>query len=343
LGLLKLKIRDMKKTNIILLIIVVLVGLISLIVYYSQNKDTARVYRDFAIEDTASINKIFLADKQGKTITLERKDGYWMVNNEYKARRDLIDILLTTIKNLEVTMPVPESKLDFVLRSIAAYGIKTEIYQNNKLVKTYYVGGAPENNIGTYMILEGSEVPFVVSIPGFSGFLTIRYNTEINEWREKIIFNYKIEDIYQVKIHYPDQPENSFIAVRNSATNYDLLNYDGSPVNFKFDTLKVKDYISRAKFFGFEAFILDSLQQFKRDSLLSQQMVFEMSVLDVNKNKKSFKAYYRQNIDKLLDDKGELYPYDIDRMYAIVDDKEVVLIQFYVVDQYTVKKDYFKK
>ncbi|MEJ5266846.1 MAG: DUF4340 domain-containing protein [Bacteroidales bacterium] len=333
----------MKKTNIILLIIVVLVGLISLIVYYSQNKDTARVYRDFAIEDTASINKIFLADKQGKTITLERKDGYWMVNNKYKARRDLIDILLTTIKNLEVTMPVPESKLDFVLRSIAAYGIKTEIYQNNKLVKTYYVGGAPENNIGTYMILEGSEVPFVVSIPGFSGFLTIRYNTEINEWREKIIFNYKIEDIYQVKIHYPDQPENSFIAVRNSATNYDLLNYDGSPVNFKFDTLKVKDYISRAKFFGFEAFILDSLQQFKRDSLLSQQMVFEMSVLDVNKNKKSFKAYYRQNIDKLLDDKGELYPYDIDRMYAIVDDKEVVLIQFYVVDQYTVKKDYFKK
>lgn len=333
----------MKKTNIILLIIIVLVGLISIIVYYTQTKDTSRVYRDFAIEDTASINKIFLADKQGKTITLERKDGYWMVNNKYKARRDLIDILLTTIKNLEVTMPVPESKLDFVLRSIAAYGIKTEIYQNNKLVKTYYVGGAPENNIGTYMILEGSEVPFVVSIPGFSGFLTIRYNTEINEWREKIIFNYKIEDIYQVKIHYPDQPENSFIAVRNSATNYDLLNYDGSPVNFKFDTLKVKDYISRAKFFGFEAFILDSLQQFKRDSLLSQQMVFEMSVLDVNKNKKSFKAYYRQNIDKLLDDKGELYPYDIDRMYAIVDDKEVVLIQFYVVDQYTVKKDYFKK
>lgn len=333
----------MKKTNIILLIIVVLVGLISLIVYYTQTKDTARVYRDFAVEDTASINKIFLADKQGNTITLERKDGYWMVNDKYKARRDLIDILLTTIKNLEVTMPVPESKLDFVLRSIAAYGIKTEIYQNNKLVKTYYVGGAPENNIGTYMILEGSDVPFVVSIPGFSGFLTIRYNTEINEWREKIIFNYKIEDIFQVKMLYPDQPENSFIAVRNSATNYDLLNYDGSPVNFKFDTLKVKDYISRAKFFGFEAFILDSLQQFKRDSLLTQPMVFEMSIVDVNKNKKSFKAFYRQNLDKLLDDNGELYPFDIDRMYAVVDDKEVVLIQFYVVDQYTIKKDYFKK
>ncbi len=333
----------MKKTNIILLIIVVLVGLISLIVYYTQTKDTARVYRDFAVEDTASINKIFLADKQGNNITLERKDGYWMVNDKYKARRDLLDVLLTTIKNLEVTMPVPESKLDFVLRSIAAYGIKTEIYQNNKLVKTYYVGGAPENNIGTYMILEGSDVPFVVSIPGFSGFLTIRYNTEINEWRERIIFNYKIEDIYQVKMHYPDQPENSFIAVRNSATNYDLLNYDGSSVNFKFDTLKVKDYISRAKFFGFEAFILDSLQQFKRDSLLTQPMVFEMSVVDINKNKKSFKAYYRQNLDKLLDDNGELYPFDIDRMYAVVDDKEVVLIQFYVVDQYSVKKDYFKK
>lgn len=333
----------MKKTNIILLIIIVLVGLISIIVYYTQTKDTSRVYRDFAVEDTASINRIFLADKQGKTITLERKDGYWMVNDKYKARRDLIDILLTTIKNLEVTMPVPESKLDFILRSIASYGIKTEIYQNNRLVKTYYVGGAPENNIGTYMILEGSDVPFVVSIPGFSGFLTVRYNTEINEWRERIIFNYKIEDIYQVKMHYPDQPENSFIAVRNSTTNYDLLNYDGSPVNFKFDTLKVKDYISRAKFFGFEAFILDSLQQFKRDSLLTQPMVFEMSVLDLNKNKKSFKAYYRQNLEKLLDDNGELYPFDIDRMYAIVDDNEVVLIQFYVVDQYTVKKDYFKK
>lgn len=341
-GFIKIK-KNMKRPNLILLIIVITLGLITLVVYITKNKKSTVVLRDFAVEDTASINKIFLADKQNRTILLERKDDYWIVNKKFKARKDLIDVLLLTIKNLEISMPVPESKLDYVLKSLSTNGIKTEIYQNNKLVKTYYVGGPPENNIGTYMILEGSDVPFLVSIPGFSGFLTVRYNTELNEWKEKIIFKYNIEDIAKVKLYYPHDPENSFIAVRESAVNYKLLNYDETPVKFTFDTLKVKEFISRAKFLGFEAYIIDSLQKQKRDSLINQPVVFEMSVQDQNNKTKSFKAYYRQNIDKLLDDQGNLYPFDIDRMYAIIDNSEVVLIQFYVVDQFTVKKDYFKK
>ena len=130
----------MKKSNLILLIaLIVLIGVV-VVVYFHDKGETKSVFRDFVVEDTASIDKIFLADRNS-SVTLERINNVWMVNGKYPARKDYINVLLTTMRNLEVTAPVPEAKLDKVLKDLSVTGIKTQIYQNGKLYKTYYVGG----------------------------------------------------------------------------------------------------------------------------------------------------------------------------------------------------------
>ncbi len=333
----------MKKTNYIIL--GVLVGLIIvIIIIYNSGKDTEqRVLRDFFIEDTASINKIFLVDKRNQEITLKRQNGYWTVNDRYRARRDLVNLLLETFRRMEISSPVPKEKYDYVLRSISVKGIKCEIYQNNRLSKTYYVGGVTQDNTGTYMIMENSDVPFVVHIPGFSGYLTVRYNTFINEWRERIVFNYHVNDIHKIYVEYPDNLNESFIAINNGNNQFDLKTINNQNVTFPFDTIKVKEFISRCKFIGFEAYIKEEIQKKIIDSLKNEPVVSKFTIEDFNGEKKSMKTYYRQNIEQAFDDEGILYDFDLERLYAVIQGgEEVVLIQYYIIDPISFKKSFFR-
>jgi hypothetical protein len=331
----------MKKTNLILIILVVLLTATITVIYIVRNTDKKTVFRDFAVQDTATVDKIFLIDKNNNSVLLERKENFWTANEKYKARRDFTNLLLETIKKLEVSAPVPDSKLDKVLKDLSVSGVKCEIYQNGELSKTYYIGGVTDDNTGTYMIMEESDVPFILRIPGFNGFLNVRYNTEINEWREKIIFNYQFQDIAKVKVEYPGNNSESFIAVSNGNNTFNLTELNGKPVNFRFDTIKVKEFISSCKFIGFEAYIMDSLQQFKCDSLSKQPVLARYTIEDIKGKKRSFKTHYRQNINKYMDDDGNLYAWDIDRLYGVIDDKEVVLLQYFIIDPITIAKSDF--
>lgn len=337
----------MKRNNRILLILVAILAIVAVLVY--TFRDTGgrkkRQLRDFAVPDTAAVTKVFLADKSGASVLLTRQDGGWMVNGQYTARRDFTTLLLETIKSLIVSYPVPEAARPKVLRDLAATGIKVEIYQGSNNVKTFYVGSATRESNGTYMIMENSDVPFVVTLPGFNGYHTIRFIPEVNEWRERDVFNYKIDDMRSVSIEYGnDTADQSFVAHRLSEGVYDLTNIDGSPVNFDIDTLKVKECFARAKYLGFEAYILDSLQQQKIDSLDKQPVLATYSVEDVNGHKRTLRTYLRPNTSGIVDDNGEPYPWDIDRLYGIIDNKEAVLIQFYTLDPLTfAKKDFSVK
>ncbi len=119
------------KKNRIAIVLVVLLGSLSFWFIINNKKGTIKeTLRDFAVEDTASINKIFLADKNGHTITLERKSpGLWTVNGKYNARMDAVQTLLYTIKKIDIKEPIGKKAVDNVIKRLAAKAIKCEIYQ----------------------------------------------------------------------------------------------------------------------------------------------------------------------------------------------------------------------
>ncbi len=333
----------MRKKNLILLIVLGISIIILAIVFFSDSKKEKekRVLRDFAVADTASVDKIFLADKRNRTILLERQGNYWTVNKEFRARRDFVNVLLETIKRLEVSYLVPETKVPKVMRDLSSQGVKAEIYQNNKLVKTYYVGGSDNKGVGTYMIMEDSDVPFVMHIPGFAGYLSIRYTTELGEWRERIVFNYKVQDIAKVEVKYTEEPEESFIIHSFGENKYDLTDINGNDAGV-FDTLKVKEYLARIKFIGFEAYMDDQIKHEKLDSILKEPTMSVYSIEDRNGEVKTMKTYYRQNMNNAFQDDGELYEWDVDHLYGVIEnDTEIVLLQYYIIDPISLKKSSF--
>ena len=288
--------------------------------------------RDFAVEDTASITKIFLADKNNKTITLVRKDGFWTVNNVFAARKDLVDVLLKTICRLNVKAPVSKSTHNTIVKALATSSVKVEIYQKEKLVKTFYVGGATPDNLGTYMLLEGSAAPFIMDIPGFFGYLTSRFTTDLNDWRDHSVFRYNFADIENVEVKFPTAPTQSFRASNLSNNHFRLESLTDGKQILHFDTIAVKEFLGSFKRLNFESFITDVSQK-RRDSILNSTPIAIITVTDKTGTKNTAKFFYKPNFPKKQNQDGELFPYDPDRMYAFVNqDKDLVNAQYFVFD-----------
>src|SRR5688572_11698303 len=96
------------KKNKVAIILVALLGTLSFWFVVRRDKGTIKEeLRDFAVADTGAITRIFLADKKGRTISLDRKsESIWTVNQKYDARPDAIQTLLFTISKVDVKEPV---------------------------------------------------------------------------------------------------------------------------------------------------------------------------------------------------------------------------------------------
>lgn len=326
-----LNILQMKK-YIIRIIIVIVLLVFAIYLYYTRTHTTIpKELRDFAIEDTSVVTKIFMVNKNNEQVTLERKDGYWTVNNKYIARKDAIDMLLKTMHRIDVRYPVSKSAHNTCVKNLAVKSTKVEIYQGGKLVKTYFVGGPTQDQRGTYMLLEKSSKPFIMHIPGFSGYLSTRYFINEALWRSPAIFRYKFNEISSVTVENPSAPEKSF-KVFNYGDNKFGLQFLLKNINIPdFDTLAVKRYISYFKRINYDA-IVTNIDEHKRDSVLSSQPMYIITVEDTEGEKKCVKTFLRAG-GGLLDNDGTPYEYDVDRMYAFINnDKDMVIIQYFVFD-----------
>ena len=166
---------------------------------------------EFAVKNTEDIGKIFIADRKGKTATLELKDGTWMYNGTWKARPTAVQTLLETIGKLTVQSTSTQAAQEHMVKTLASEGIKVEIYdKKGAKMKCYYVGGVTNNEKGTYMILENAEQPYVVHIPSFVGQLRVRYFLGDDEWRDRSVFHEKPEQIQSIAVEYPQRKNESF-------------------------------------------------------------------------------------------------------------------------------------
>ena len=116
---------------------IALVIFLSAITFYFNTQNTKGTLKkeltNFAVKDTSSITKIFLADKQNHTVLLERQtNGSWMLNKKYQVREDAIKLLLTTMKELSVKAPVGKQAFENVVKRLATSAVKVEIYTNNE-------------------------------------------------------------------------------------------------------------------------------------------------------------------------------------------------------------------
>jgi hypothetical protein len=341
-----------KKRNRIPAIIVVLLGAITFWLVINNKKSTIKeTLRDFAVQDTASITKIFLADKNGKSVTLEHKSsGNWMVNGKFFARPDAMQSLLYTIKKVVVKEPVSKNAQDNIIKRLSGSAVRCEIYSGEKLIKAYYVGTETQDQTGTYMILidletmKPSAKPFITCINGFEGYLTSRYFTDEKEWRDLTIFKYQPDHIKSVKLEVPFNPEFGYELVVKQNNDYELRSVVTQKAMPAPDTLAVKQYLSYFQKLSFETFE-DQLNAKQLDSVKKSKPINIITVTD-NEGKVNTVKFFARNLRTRgqKDVNGKEILYDQERMDALINEgKDLVVVQYYVFGKVMPPANYFQK
>jgi len=340
----------MKNNKVLIALAVILIG-VATFIYVSKNNvkqgtmdDMAGAKSDFAIKDTASITKIFIADAQGVSVTLSKSANNWMVDDKYIARPDNIRLLMKTFSRIDVRYPVAKAAFNNVIRDIATKATKVEIYQGeDRPSKIYYIGNATNDNQGTYMVLETdgvkSSVPFVMYIPGNYGYLTSRFFTEAQQWRDAVVFKYAPEAIKSIEINYIETPEESFI-ITNKEGQF-LLSDISSDKPLSVDQEKLKEYVSRYEKIYYEMVDIES-KQARIDSIIASPPYITIEVKDFIGGSNKIVIYHMPNFRETEHSfTGELFEYDVDRMYGYLNNDVFTYIQFATFDKITHPKSYF--
>ena len=345
----------MRKNQGILVIAILIV--LSLIALYVKNKKGRTSTLDeeaknFKVEDTASINKIILSDKKGNTITLERTKEGWTVNKIYKARPDAIQTLLYTIRMVDVKYPVPKSMKAGVLRTMAGFATQVKIYSKDKLIKQYYVGHNTQDYEGTFMLLtnldedKNYDDPFICHIPGFTGFLSVRYFTNLEEWRSKLVINVTPPEINYVEYKNLEKPDSSFKIEIISPNEFAV--YDGKGQKLNVNPIKVKQYLAylqnlnaNALLTHTEKHLVDSIAHIRPFAILNLAYKQPPHI-------KTYSFYYKPSTPEINSKYGKEYKYDPDHLYIRypaweTKETETALIQYYVFGKLFQNYSYFLK
>lgn len=305
----------------------------------STSPDGPKALQDFAVEDTASVDKIYLANMQKESALLERTEHGWAINGKYTARKDAINRLLRTIHDIRVKAPVSDKMAKNINKDLAAAGTKVEIYQNGELTKVYYVGPPTQDDKGTFMKLDKSDKPFVTHLPGFYGYLTPRYFIHEHLWRDPEIFRYAFSDVASIRVEHPSEPEKSFTVYNYGNNRFGLKDYQDKEVKV-FDTLAVKRYIAFYHNINYDTW-LNQMPEPKKDSIMGTVPLHIFSVTDRMGHTRTLRSYEKKGAPNLGDD-GTINEIDIDVMYGILNNsRDVFVIQYFVFDPLIQDIDYF--
>jgi hypothetical protein len=190
--------------------------LITFILWRNINSTTAISHDIFALKSPEKITKITFSPNNTSLpyLTLEKVNEHWIVRSETQSfpadTHSIHELLFWAMPQLQVKCPVADASKETVTKDIALNGTKVIFSQENLEVHTLYVGYPTPTQDATYMYFPGTERPCEITVPGFVGYLTPYFNTNIQLWRSMFMIDAAISDIKSIKVTYPSQPQESF-------------------------------------------------------------------------------------------------------------------------------------
>lgn len=352
----------MKRKSIIILATTLVLVVAAVIMARSHRSMTTlnKETENFAVTDTASVCRVFIADMNNNTVLLERTPNGWMLNKDYRAHQSKIEQLLSTLAKMSVKQPVPKAAHDGVVKRLATNGVKVEVYQNVyavnlfgmklfprvKRTKTFYVGDTTPDNMGTYMLSEGADRAVVVYIKNFRGYLSSRFSPLAGNWRDHTVFNTTLADIKSLKVEFENEPEQSFVITNTGRHNF-MLEQLSTKEAVPFDTIRVLNLLTSFGDMRFESLLTaGNFSQKAFDSITSLPHLHTITLTSANGNKSEMKTFQKMLTEADFNTTlSEQYNSDIDRdrLYALINNgKDIVMIQYYVFGKLFKPLDYYR-
>jgi hypothetical protein len=175
---------------------------------------------EFAVADTGSIKAVTII-RGSDTVLLERTSGEWLVNGG-KTRKESLRGLNTLVSRIEAEAPASRSIRDRILLGLIEDPKKIAITLKDGREKSYRVRYDSLSQ-STYMMLDGSDIPFRVSVRGYrQKNLADLYVNEPRYWRDNTFFSYRPGEIHGISLLNIRDPGRSFHMARNESGEFEV-------------------------------------------------------------------------------------------------------------------------
>jgi len=315
----------------------------------------------FAIEDSSTVTKIFMANMFGDKVLLTKTSEGWMVDNFKQAENHKIKDLLYSMVTIRVAQPIAKNAQNSIIQMLAISSTKVEIYESKplfklfgypfftkeRLSKTYYLGDATQNSLGSYASIEGMSEPFIVYKPGFRGYLTPKFSPTPMDWYSQLVFSTKLTQIQTASFIDIEKPENSFSVVKSGPRTFNLFDAHNNSIQ-EYDTAKLINMLSELRATYYESLIPD-MRQAAKDSIIQFNFFKRISVTDNNNQTTTLNFFYLHEEGSLYEDNEMIEEFYIDldkhRCYAILNDNtdEIYTVQFFQFERLLQPLGYFLK
>lgn len=281
---------------------------------------------NFAVSDTSIIDSIIIK-KQNDSIVITKHED-WLVNGIYIADYNAVVRALNTIRLVKLNSPLPDNAIKSVADNIKKETY-IEIYNNDKLLLSYYIGKYIKGS-GNYYMLSTSETPYIAFVPSFDIDLRTNFSTDLKKWQSTILFKLKPEHIKN--LHVKDNKLQKEFYFENDNGEFKIYQNKNTTRLGDVDSDKILFYLMKYENVSFEKFIYNIDNQYL-DSLQNEPVIFEIDVENTNNNKINFKAF------NLISNGNP----NIDLFLGLIDNKDVVIAKFYNFDLLIKDYTYFLK
>lgn len=353
----------MKRKNLIYAVVAIVLIVVSLFIILYENgifKKSGIASDAFAIKDTSAVSKIFMADMSGNTVLISRTPKGWIVGDSLLAMPEQVRDLLGTMRNLMIRGVVAEAAQSNINTMMAVGAIKVEVYEikpkfslfgfkfqeKERLSKVYYMGGATQDNLGNYAVLEGMNEVYILYKPGFRGFVTPQFSPFEYEWYSHKVFETKLTRIQKLQIIDDENPSESFTIEKAGPRHFNVYDFENQRLT-DYDTTKMLDMLSEFRNKNYESIAI-YVSQGRKDTLLRNYHFKQMILTDVDGKITKMDLYRMPEKDIIQDENAEVSINDAlsqDRFYAIMngDTKTLYRMQFQHFERQVQPLSYFLK
>lgn len=325
----------MKRTYILISIFIVLLAVASYLLLIGPPGIFRSSDNDFAIKDTARIRLIEIRSPD-QIIILEKLDRQWMINRRFPASTSRIKGLLILISRLSVNALAPGSISNQIMNKLEDEGKRLMILTNRRHTHVIFMYHDTVYTDATYMMKEHSGYAYRMDVPGFRNRnLAGLFVDEINYWRDHSLFRLKPEEIMSVSFYDRNKPENSFYLINNGPGEYLLLTNPDSLKVPDPDNESIERYLGYFTSVTFERFISSNdpdstvLPRYEE----ADQILTVRDSRDNNIEVKTFRKL-------IVDSRGAMEP-DFNRLFAVINNTDTVLIKYVELDPVMKEIGYF--
>jgi len=275
----------------------------------------------FSVQDTSKIDQISIKSAK-EVIELTKVDGIWMLNDEFKAEQNIVKILLSILKDAEVTRSVPASQQKEIAAFIKNKGYLVEISGSGEIRNTFFSSGNKNKTVSYMMEVDNAE-PYIINIPGYGSYVAGIFEIPKNDWRDRLILSTNWRSLQKLNIKYTDFPEYDLTI----KFDFNFLTVEGVQA---LDTSRMMAFIDEFNFLQTDRYLAKG-QNEKYDSLLQTPATVSLSIEDINAtNSKSINFF-------------PLLPEDPMMLGYVEEDEQMVLFEAQRIQQLFAVKDDFER